>query len=669
MLFALPLVALPVLIHLINQRRYRTVPWGPMTFLLKANRMSQSFANLKHIITMLVRMLAIAALLIGMGRPLMRGWLAGVSGNDRGTIFILLDRSSSMEQQNLQTGKSKRSDALLKLAGMLDSIESKSRIVLIESAGLKAREIVSTEALATLPGASATSTSADIPAMLEAAADYIAHNKTGQSDIWICSDQRINDWDPESIRWKQIRSRLAELKGIRIHLLAYPDMASDNLAVRVGDVRVRETAAQRALSLDVHIERESENDEPVSIPLEFVVNGARSVVNAPVTDDAFAIRGHTIALDESATNGWGKVVIPNDSNPEDNEFYFVYADNPVRRSVVVSADPAVYKPLVAALNTPPEEGLLCETELVHPDDVGVIDWNKAGLVVWHAPLPDESIARHLHSYVESGKTVLFFPPANPGKNEAFGVRWGGWKSCLGRQSPEGLSIETWENSAGLLGRTLNGADLPVKDLHIRQCCEIRGEAFPVAQLSDGTTLFGHMSTEQGAVYFLGTLPHASHSNLLRKGVTFYVMLQRALAQGSEALSSARHVTARLDTLPKGADWIPEDQDGDETLSIDKELKANVYRADNRFIAVNRPTVEDMAAVLDSERVSRLFDGLDFKHIVDNVDSSNPLASEIWRLFLILVLVALIGEALLCLQPRRELKARSLREIVASGTVE
>ncbi|MEJ7639504.1 MAG: BatA domain-containing protein [Singulisphaera sp.] len=46
LLAALPLVALPVVIHLINQRRYQTMRWAAMIFLLAANRMSRGYARL-----------------------------------------------------------------------------------------------------------------------------------------------------------------------------------------------------------------------------------------------------------------------------------------------------------------------------------------------------------------------------------------------------------------------------------------------------------------------------------------------------------------------------------------------------------------------------------------------------------------------------------------------
>ena len=46
MLAALPIIALPIIIHLINQRRFQTIRWAAMMFLLAANRMSRGYARI-----------------------------------------------------------------------------------------------------------------------------------------------------------------------------------------------------------------------------------------------------------------------------------------------------------------------------------------------------------------------------------------------------------------------------------------------------------------------------------------------------------------------------------------------------------------------------------------------------------------------------------------------
>jgi hypothetical protein len=73
LLLGLPLAGLPVVSHLINQRRFQNIDWGAMRFLLEANRMSRGFARIRQWLILLFRVLAVAALIFAISRPL---WLA-----------------------------------------------------------------------------------------------------------------------------------------------------------------------------------------------------------------------------------------------------------------------------------------------------------------------------------------------------------------------------------------------------------------------------------------------------------------------------------------------------------------------------------------------------------------------------------------------------------------
>ena len=96
LLAAIPLIGLPVLIHLVNQRRYQTMPWAAMIFLLAANRLSRGFARLRQWLILAMRTLAIAGLIFALARPLASGWLGLAAGSKADTTIILLDRSPSM---------------------------------------------------------------------------------------------------------------------------------------------------------------------------------------------------------------------------------------------------------------------------------------------------------------------------------------------------------------------------------------------------------------------------------------------------------------------------------------------------------------------------------------------------------------------------------------------
>src|SRR3954471_15586321 len=118
LLWGLPLAALPIIIHLIHLYRRRTVPWAAMMFLLAAQRMNKGFSRLRQWLILAFRVLAVAALIFVITRPLAGGWL-GLTGGMPDTVIVLLDRSASMEQQNPVTGVSKRRTGLQKLTGAM----------------------------------------------------------------------------------------------------------------------------------------------------------------------------------------------------------------------------------------------------------------------------------------------------------------------------------------------------------------------------------------------------------------------------------------------------------------------------------------------------------------------------------------------------------------------
>ena len=213
LLFALPLAALPVIIHLIHLHRRRTVPWAATMFLLLAQKMNRGFSKLRQFLILAARVLAVLGLIFVISRPLAGGWL-GLTGGAPDTVLVLLDRSASMEQQNLATGISKRSAALKKMAdGIEGMFGSNTKVVLIDSATNAATEISNVQAMVDVPVTAATDSTSDLPAMLQAALDYLTANSLGRTDIWIASDLRQSDWNATGGRWEALRATFAKMEA------------------------------------------------------------------------------------------------------------------------------------------------------------------------------------------------------------------------------------------------------------------------------------------------------------------------------------------------------------------------------------------------------------------------------------------------------------------------
>jgi len=137
----------------------------------------------------------------------------------------------------------------------------------------------------------------------------------------------------------------------------------------------------------------------------------------------------------------------------------------------------------------------------------------------------------------------------------------------------------------------------------------------------------------------------------------YVLVQRALAAGAAVLGSTRAIAAGETPADLPTRW--ERLAGDSrAISSEYPIQPGVYSAGGKLLTVNRPAAEDAAPILADRRLAELFQGLDFVRVDDRAGNSVALVREIWRLFLVTMLAALLLEAGLCLPKVRNPGARS-----------
>lgn len=659
LLLALPLALLPVIIHLINQRRFQTIRWGAMMFLLTANRMARGFARVRQWLIMAARMLAIAGLVFAVSRPLASGWLGLAAGGRADTTIIVLDRSPSMQQRGAGGGESKLATGVRQLSQTLATLKS-AHWVLIDSVTKKPMQVDSPEALLTSPLTEATSAESDIPGLLEAAYEYIQANKSGRTDIWICSDLRHNDWNPESGRWQAVRESLLSLRqGIRINLLAYPEPAEGNVSVRVSDVRRVQNGPGADLVLSVKLAREGEDQSRTSIPVHFEIDGARSEAMVEMEKSPYELKDYRIPLESKQPRSWGKVTIPADLNAADNDFYFVFEKPVSRHAVIVVEDAQVAKSLQLAAAISPETGIPCSAEVVTTEQIPNVEWEKVALLLWQGPLPDGDAAHHIEEFVKRGGYAIFLPPKVPGDREFLGVRWKSWTDAASKDA----LVANWRGDQDLLANTQSGALLPVGQLQVHRYCRLSGDVLALSSLQGGAPLLARATQDHSGAYFFATTTAPSDSSLAGDGIVLYVLVQRAMAAGASALGTIRQLTAG-EAVPNNVPGSWQRLAGaDDSLSGAYPFHRGVYSAGDRLLAVNRPAQEDQASILEDARVASLFDGLNFIRVDHRAGHIGILIEEIWRPFLAGMIVALIVEAALCL-PRYGPQ----QSVVKTGTV-
>lgn len=669
LLLGLPLVLLPIVIHLIHQRRFQTVRWGATRFLLAANQVSRGHARLKRWLILAARVAAIGALIFAVGRPLTSSWLGAAAGQRADTAIILLDRSPSMTARG-DDGRTKLASALDLLQRTLQVLKP-ARTVLIESVQLKPISVESPQQLGRLPQTAPAAVATNLPALVKAAQQYIVDNQAGRCDVWIVSDLRARDWEPDSGLWATLRDAFAALPNpIQFHLLALTKPVPANRAVRVTDAQQVNRDGEPWLRLSLTLQQSGAVPSADTIPIQLDINGASTRFSLPIADGVsasptieMAAAGrpmsdarrpppaapattlafeHTVRLAATAAPVWGRVALDPDRLRGDDQFYFVCDPPRPRRSLIVAAASQRSEPLRIAASLATDADVECLAETLSPDQWASSGSDEVALVIWHAAIPDPaSVAgKRLSALADRGGRVIFFPPREPTAARFAGVGWTTWRTN------ERDQITAWVGDQDLLAATQTGRELPVEELSVSRTCGLTGEYDVLAQLDEQTPVLVRARSPNRNVYFCTTTVAAEDSNLADQGIVLYAMIHRALQNGFQAIQPARMLEASRVELEPQSPWQPLAGD---PLALSHELPAHagVYRVGERWWAVNRSLQEDVDDRLTSQQAASLFGDLPVT-LVEVADQDNgALAREIWQLCLWLMLAALLIEAALC----------------------
>ncbi len=643
-LWALPLALIPILIHLINRMRHRSIKWAAMMFLLSANRSSTRYAKLRQFLILALRVISILALLIALSRPIAGGWLGWMLSPAPDMVVILFDRSASMENAD-EGGSSKRKRALQLLSQAAKPYEETTRFVLLESALKAPQEIAGAQALPDLLLVAPTDTAADLPSMLQTAADWLVENHAGNAEIWIASDLQRSNWSPESDRWPALASKLTSLpQSIRVRLLSLNQGAAavNNASIAVHEATRRNRAGQAELDLSVDIQRAAGG--PATIPVGIIVDGVRSSTDINMEGQNFRFRHH-VNLGEKTSGGWGMVELPADGNNSDNTSYFVYGSDIPLNSAVVSADTDSRRYLkLAAAPSPREMKQTCE--IVPLSGVPGMNWKNLALIIWQDALPQGDIAARLQSFVEQGGVVIFFPSDQADAATFAGVSWGEVQTA-GAEKP--FHVSRWDENDGPLSHTDEGGSLPITELKFTKRRAIADDKNAIAWFEDGKPFLTRHVLGKGQIYFCASAPKRDWSSM-GEGSVLVPMMQRLLASGG------RHLGATADVACgdwRGLDLSEHWTCMDSSATKDLRTQAGVYRLGDRTLAVNRPLIEDEPDKLEAASAKELFGDVSVRLFEETQNRSSQMQGEMWRSFVFAMLAFLLAEAILILPEKNQ----------------
>ena len=635
LLWFLAAVSVPVAIHLLNKRRHKTLQWAAMQFLLKATRESRGKKKLRHIVILICRALAIAALVFAAARPVVSGllgWGAGTIDH----VVLVLDRSASMELRSGDGQDTKREIVIQKVREAIEDLGN-PRLTLIDSASGIPQEVPSPEVLGKISATSATESAASFPSLLSTTAEFLA-TTTGRSEVWLASDLQYSNWRADDDRWANVRAALAALEQKpSIRVLSITGSSAPNVSLRL-------LSTQRnsgGILLDLELVRSEESRGSLNLPISLNVNGATTTESVTLPSQALRFQKR-IALSDETESGHGWLSVPADGNPRDNSVFFAYGPAKPVKSLIVSAagEAADYLSLAAA---PPGFENQSAQRLT-PSAFTSTSTADIAMILWAAPLPTGNSASILQSFLANGGQLVLLPTKDVSGNSFLGIDW----------EPTDLAaagkffiLQDWDRTDGPLRDGNDGSAVPAERLRaIKRGIPTSNDTAVLARWEDGKPFITRKIVDRGTLWAIGSIPDYTWSNLGDADVLLPAV-QRILALGANRFDASflTQVGSDQAAVIPGETRTRIDDFSDES----SPHVAGVFRLGNRLTAVNRPGSEDDPEITTTEQLDVILEGTDYR-LLDQAGraTDSSVSADVWRAFLIAMLFFLISEALLCL---------------------
>ncbi|GAB4253224.1 MAG: BatA domain-containing protein [Candidatus Methylacidiphilales bacterium] len=644
----LPLALAPVVLHLLNRMRHRTVRWGAMMFLLAATRESTRHAKLRQWLILACRCLALAALLLALARPMVGSWFGG-GGPDM--IVVVADRSASMERLVPGQDRSLREALLLAARDRLNGAGRRARLAVLDSAGARVPVDVADAAyLGDLAARGPTGTGTDLPALLRSAVSWIDAQRPGATEVWLLTDLQRSNLRPDTGNWAELVDAIQSYPaGLGLRLLTQAASGDGNRALRLLSVQRRERGRSSELEVTVAVVREGEGAEPVPVALG---------LQGSMTEEVWELIGResvhrwTVPMEGKDGSGWGEVRLPNDANLEDNAIFFIYQPVQPLQAWVRAEEPSVGRLLGLAVAPAPDK-LSRTVQVFNPTSWPSVGPAEQALVVWQGGMPEGAPAAQLERFAREGGTVLLLPNDEPG-GTWLGMRWGELAEATG--DPQ--RVVRWMENEGPLANTSGGQRLPVDRIELRRWRPAEGGTDAIAWLEDGTVWMGRTLVGKGQVWWCGTLPVRSWSTL-GDGPVLVPMMQRLME--SRSIQSDAAEMFRCGESPgvlRGGVWEPVTRDGSaETPG----LQPGVWRSGQRLVTFNRPDEENDADRMTPADLADLVKPVRVGWDETAAGRDGVREVELWRWLVALAALALAGEAALTLPGRAGAPEQTPRE--------
>ncbi len=240
LLYGMAAASIPVLIHLLNRRKFREVPWAAMRFLMAAIRKNQRRIRIEQWLLLAVRTLIILLVVAAMAKPFLESLGVVIVGR-RVHRVLVLDASLSM---GYTAGGSSRFDQAKALAAELVKGSRQGDAISLILMGRPPRIVIPSpsnnlkEVEKEVGDLAITHGGTDLTATLEAVDRVLESSSIPQKEVVFLTDLQSTSWRPPSGAEEGLKRVLARIMAREPHSILF-DLGERGAANRaVTDLRV-----------------------------------------------------------------------------------------------------------------------------------------------------------------------------------------------------------------------------------------------------------------------------------------------------------------------------------------------------------------------------------------------------------------------------------------------
>ncbi len=702
-LFGLAAAAIPLILHLLNLRKLKTIEFSTLAFLKELQQTKIRRFKLRQLLLLIIRTLIIIIIVLAFSRPALRGTvLGGIGSHAHSTIILILDDSFSMSIRD-EEGQlfNQAKDAALKI---IDLLKDGDEIFLIKLSNVQSHEQILSHDFDIVRRTINESKISEIRNGLEPAiriaSKLISQSKNANKEVYLVSD--FQKTLIEKIK-KDTAPNIETLfeEGVNIFIINIGSKENSNAATDSVSVETKLFEKNKPVVIKSVIKNYGKlalKNFVVSLYLDGIRVAQRSVDIDPwseATVDFSAIVKRTGFIK-------GYVELENDNLEQDNRRYFtVYVHENLKTAIVsASTDDSKFLKIALTAATVDNQQSYFKITEVKPALLSTLDFTNIDvLIIQSFDNINENQLNLIKLFLARGGGVVIFPESNFRIEELNNFlsqinipRAGGLLRVSG-QTDVYLKKFDLDHPVfyGIFEEVNQGNKKKIESPQIFFVISQRPvkSGHPIITLSDGNSFLTEYKTDGGTVLFYSISPTLSWSDFPLKSM-FAPLIYRSIhyaAFGQQFSTSTlvnRDIIVNLKTnltgtakykliSPDGIEqYLPslaENKPGisKDLVSLSQLTQSGIYELSDginlcAIVAVNIDNKESDLRKASDYNLTEFFDGfkIDQKYI-KHLDAGKKIQEEIltsrfgfelWKYAIMLVILLVVIEMFVARESRK-----------------